>query len=373
VGGDGIEEVDFIHLDLELEPVSRFALVHIGVAAADEGVLAGLEVEIGFCSHGFDDVHHGLEGVFRRSLAGGHHVAVLGPDAEDDFLADVGRGSLAVAEFELDHASLHFFENNGAVLARDCALDEVHGRAPEEAGDEKIHGFAVDLERGVHLLDEAVFHHDDARAHGHGLDLVVSDVDHGGLEALVELGDLGAHLDAHFGVEVGEGFVEEEDLRLAHDGAAHGHTLALAAGKGLGFAFEILFDAENGRSFHHTLVDFGFGVFAQLQAEGHVVVNRHVGIERVVLEDHRDVTILGWNVVHAFVADEDVTLGDFLQPGDHAQGGGLAAAGGADEDDKFAVFDFEVEVGDGGDVLSFVAGVDFVDVFKGDFCHGGFS
>ncbi len=38
-------------------------------------------------------------------------------------------------------------------------------------------------------------------------------------------------MDAQFRVEVGEGLVEEKDIRFAHDGASDGDTLALAAGK----------------------------------------------------------------------------------------------------------------------------------------------
>ncbi len=43
--------------------------------------------------------------------------------------------------------------------------------------------------------------------------------------------DLDPHLDAQLGVEIGERFVEQEHLRLAHDGAADGDALALAAGE----------------------------------------------------------------------------------------------------------------------------------------------
>jgi hypothetical protein len=43
--------------------------------------------------------------------------------------------------------------------------------------------------------------------------------------------DLGAHVDAQLGVEVRQRLVEQEDLGLADDGAAHGDALALAAGK----------------------------------------------------------------------------------------------------------------------------------------------
>jgi hypothetical protein len=41
--------------------------------------------------------------------------------------------------------------------------------------------------------------------------------------------DLDPHLDAQLGVEVRERLVEQEHLRLAHDGAPDGDALALAA------------------------------------------------------------------------------------------------------------------------------------------------
>ncbi len=83
--------------------------------------------------------------------------------------------------------------------------------------------------------------------HGHGLHLVVGHVDEGGAQALVQLADLGAGLHAQLGVQVRERLVEQEDGRVAHDGAAHGHTLALAAGELLRLAVEQLADAQDVR------------------------------------------------------------------------------------------------------------------------------
>ena len=85
---------------------------------------------------------------------------------------------------------------------------------------------------GGDLLDAAAIHDTDAVAEGHGFDLIVGDVDHGGLQAMMEELDFLAHLDAHLGVEVGERFVEEEGRRLADDGAADGDALALDRRRG---------------------------------------------------------------------------------------------------------------------------------------------
>ena len=50
-----------------------------------------------------------------------------------------------------------------------------------------------------------------------------------GFKALVQLFDLAAHRHAKFSVEVGKRFVKQEDLRVTHNRASHGDTLALSA------------------------------------------------------------------------------------------------------------------------------------------------
>jgi hypothetical protein len=57
----------------------------------------------------------------------------------------------------------------------------------------------------------------------------VRDVDEGRLEVAVQLLQLDARLAAQLGVEVGKGFVEQEDLRAAHDRPAKSDALPLAA------------------------------------------------------------------------------------------------------------------------------------------------
>ena len=119
----------------------------------------------------------------------------------------------------------------------------------------------------------------------------------------MEAGDLGAGLDAQLGVEVGERLVHQEHRRLADDRATERDALALAAGQLLRLAIEQLLELDGLGRLVDPALDLGLGDLAQLQPEGEVVADRHVRVERVALEDHRDVAILGRDVVDDAVAD----------------------------------------------------------------------
>jgi hypothetical protein len=69
-----------------------------------------------------------------------------------------------------------------------------------------------------------------------------------------------------------------------------------------------------------------------------------VRVQRVVLEDHRDVAVLRGHIGDVAVADEDAALVDLFEAREHAQRGGLAAAGGPDQDEELAVGDLEVDL-----------------------------
>ncbi len=193
------------------------------------------------------------------------------------------------------------------------------------------------------------------------------DVDRGDAEPALQRRDLGAGLHAQLGVEVGQRLVHEEDLGGADDGPAHGDALALATGEGLRLALEVGGEVEDGGCLLDALADLALVDAGDLQGEAHVVGDRHVRVERVVLEDHCDVAVLGRQVGDVTVTDPDLAAVDLFEAGEHAQRGGLATPGGADENQELAVLDVDVQLVDGGGV---VAGVDPGGVVELHGCHG---
>ena len=90
-----------------------------------------------------------------------------------------------------------------------------------------------------------------------------------------------------------------------------------------------------------------------------------MGIESIVLENHGDIAVTGLKVIDHNAVDLDGTVGNILKAGDHAQGGGFTAAGGADENDKLLVSDLKVEILNGYDIFI----VDFLNIRKLQTCH----
>jgi hypothetical protein len=76
--------------------------------------------------------------------------------------------------------------------------------------------------------------------------------------------------------------------------------------------------------------DAGHALFARhafdLEAEADVVADVHVGEQRIGLEHHADVALVGVEMGDFAPRDGDRAGGRMLEAGDHPEDGGLAAA-----------------------------------------------
>src|SRR6516164_4109367 len=90
---------------------------------------------------------------------------------------------------------------------------------------------------------------------------------------------------------------------MAHETTAKGDALLLTAGQLARLALEQIADAEDLRGAHHLLADHSLARTTIAQAEREIVIDRHVLIERVILEYHGNVAVLGRKRVHDATAD----------------------------------------------------------------------
>ena len=79
--------------------------------------------------------------------------------------------------------------------------------------------------------------------------------------------DLGSHLHAQLGVEIGQGLVEQKDFGVAHDRAPHSDPLTLSAGELTRLAVEQLGDVEDTRGLLHAARDLLLRVALEPQSE----------------------------------------------------------------------------------------------------------
>jgi hypothetical protein len=121
------------------------------------------------------------------------------------------------------------------------------------------------------------------------------------------------------GVEVGQRLVEQERARLAYEGAADRHALALAARQRGGLARHELLKPEHPPHLGHAAVDLLARRAALAQPERQVLAHGHVRIERIALEDHRDVAVGRVGGGDVLPADGHRARGHLLQARDDAQ------------------------------------------------------
>ena len=268
------------------------------------------------------------------------------------------RSATVLRELDVDHRQL-----GDAVVDR--RRQEVHARRADEARDEQVARVVVELHRRGDLLELAAEHDRHAVAQRHGLGLVVGHVDRGGVEPVLDPRHLGAHLHAQLGVEVRQRLVHQERLRVADDRAPHRDALALAAGQVRRLALEVVGEVEDLGRLVDLGVDLLLRALRELQRERDVVAHGHVRVQRVALEDHRDVAVARGLLVDDLAADPQLAGRDVLEPRDHVQRGRLPAARRPDEDHELPVADLQVEALDGGVAVR----VRLDDVVENDVSH----
>jgi hypothetical protein len=117
--------------------------------------------------------------------------------------------------------------------------------SPMKPATNSLCGYSYISLRRAALRNQAVrAHHHDLVAHGQRLALVVGDIGHGQVEALLQAADFLAHLAAQARVQVAQRLVEQQHRGLQHQGPRQRHALLLAARELAGQALVVADQAD---------------------------------------------------------------------------------------------------------------------------------
>ena len=202
----------------------------------------------------------------------------------------------------------------------------------------------VDVSRRAALLNDAVVHDHDAVGHHHGLALVMGDIDGGDADALLQIADEEAHVVAQAGVEIGERFVEQQHRGFDDQRAGERYALLLAAGQFPRIALFIAGELDHLQHGGDAPRAIHGRDLANLQPEGQIFRHRHVRKQRIGLEHHAEIAMLGHGMGHVAAAEQQPALGHGFEPGDAAQRRRLAAARRPQKRNELALADIEVDI-----------------------------
>ena len=97
-------------------------------------------------------------------------------------------------------------------------------------------------------------------------------VDDGGAQSLMQLGNLHTHLHTQLCIQVGQRLIHQEYLRITHDSTTHGNTLSLTTGQSLRFTLKERSQVKNLGCFFYHLINLILRHFPQLQTKCHIVI-----------------------------------------------------------------------------------------------------
>jgi hypothetical protein len=231
-----------------------------------------------------------------------------------------------------------------------------HDGLAEKIAHERRCWMVVQLAGRTHLLDPTVVHDGDPIGHAERFVLVVGDEDDRDAELSLEQSHLDPHLLAELGVQVAERLVEQQHVRLVDQRPRQRHSLLLTTRQQRRRSLSIVLHADQFEHPRDLLVDGCSWNVADRQWVGHVVEHGHVRPDGVALKHHAHVASVGLNedtrlgVDHRRTGDADPSAVDAFETGDHAQRGGLAAAGRTQQGEHLAAFDAEADPVDGAHV-----------------------
>ncbi len=227
----------------------------------------------------------------------------------------------------------------------DRPIHEVHRRGPNEPGHKQVGGPVVKIAGSIHLrqigdlLARDRFEYRHPVTHRHRLNLIMGHIQRGGLQTGMQLAQLRTHLHPQLGVKVRKRLIHQKRGRFPHNRPTHRHPLPLPTRQRLRLTIQKVGDLQHLSGLIHPPLNLRFIHLPKLQTKRHIVKHGHMRIQRIILEHHGNIAVLGRHIVHHPLTDLDRPLGDLLQTRQHPQQRRLPTPRRTNQHHKLAIID----------------------------------
>ena len=195
-----------------------------------------------------------------------------------------------------------------------------------EGRDKPVGRAAVDLIWGADLANATLEHDGDPIRQAQGFALIVGYEDRGHAELALDLLDFNLHRRAQISVERRKRLVEQQYLRRDDKRASQRHTLLLTARKLVRPAIFHAGEPHERERLGDPTLQVGLGDAPHPQTVSDIVRDAHVREQRIALEHHPDLALVGRNVIDTLAVDLDLAAVGHKKPGDQIEQRGLAAS-----------------------------------------------
>ena len=202
----------------------------------------------------------------------------------------------------------------------------------------------IDFHGRADLQDHAAAHDGDAVRHGHGLFLIVCDIDEGDAELSLQALELNLHLLAQLEVQRTQRLIQQQHARVVDQRPCYGDALLLPARQRIRLALFVTIHLHQMQHLCHSLLDFRLGDLSDRRPIGHVVKDSHVREQRIVLEDGIDIALVRFLVLDALPLYGDRAGAGVLEARDHAKRCRFSTPRGTKQRQEFTLQNLQIQI-----------------------------
>ena len=280
---------------------------------------------------------HALHLAGKEALLRLHYIYVLGAE---HYVHRLIRGKSSVHTLKVRIIELHqtvFYHMSGDDIALSHEVCHI-----------TVHGLIVDVLGRTYLLDLSVLHDHDLIGHGQGLFLVMGHIDESNAYLLLYALKLILHLLAELQVQCPQRLIQKKHLGLIDQGPGYGHSLLLASGKQGHILLLKALQAYELQHLHDLLLYHVPAHLLDLEAEGDIFINIHMGEEGILLEHGIKLPLIGRHIAYVLPVKIHLALDGLQEASEDTEQGGLAAARWPQQGHKFIFINIKVNIFENG-------------------------